>query len=87
MNRAMKDKSRLVLIYTDGSHEQFEFPPQFEKAKMSSILQKLMGSAVLSLQLEDRLIVIPTANIRSAELSPVPLNLPETVVRNVERVP
>lgn len=86
MNEAHTINSRLVLIYTDGSHEEFEFPPQFERTKRVSILQKLLESAVLCMQVGDRLVFIPTANIRSAELFPAPQNLPEMVMRDVKRI-
>jgi hypothetical protein len=76
----------LTLIYTDGSHEHFKFPPHIEKAKLASVVEKLLSSSVLSLELEDRLLVIPTVNIRNAEISPVPEKLPEVVLRNVRRV-
>jgi hypothetical protein len=76
----------LIITYTDGCHDHFKFPPQFDKAKMATLVEKLLGAASLSLQMEDRLMVIPTRNIRSAELFPVPEKLPETVLRNVQRV-
>ncbi len=80
------DEYGLILTYNDGSHDQFRFPPQIDKTKMISVLEKLLCSAVISLQLEDRLMVIPTSNIRSAELFPVPELLPERVLRNVRRI-
>jgi hypothetical protein len=76
----------LIINYTDGTSDQFSFPPQLDKVKMVSIVEKLLTSAVVSLQLKNRLLVIPTANIRSAELFPVPERLPDVVLRDVERV-
>jgi len=76
----------LVVNYTDGTHEHFKFPPQVEKAKMGTTVEKLLSSGVLCLQLEDRILVIPTANIRSAELFPIPERLPDVVLRNVQRI-
>ena len=77
----------LIITYNDGGHDHFKFPPQLETPTMASVIERLLGSAVLSLELEDTLLMIPTANIRSAELFPVPKNLPEVVLRKVERVP
>jgi len=53
---------------------------------MAGLIERLLLSSVITLQLEDRLYVIPTANIRNAEVLPVPAHLPEGVLRNVERV-
>ena len=76
----------LVITYTDNSRAHFKFPAQLDKAKMGSTLGKLFSSPVLALQLQDSLMVIPTANIRTAEIIPSPAMLPEVVLHNVEHV-
>jgi len=76
----------LILTYTDGSRERFRFPTQADKFAVSGLIEKLLRSAVLSLQLKGRLLVIPTTNIRSVELFPVPDTLPEVVLQEVQRV-
>lgn len=76
----------LIITYTDGSHDQFAFPSQTSPSELASLLEKLLGGSVLCLQLEDRLLSIPICNVRSAELFPAPKNLPDTVLRNVERL-
>ena len=76
----------LILTYTDGSHEHFRFPSQVDKFGVAGLVGKLLGSAVLSLQLKDRLLIIPSVNIRCVELFPVPDKLPEVVLQEVERV-
>lgn len=83
---AKADAYGLIINYTDGTSDQFAFPPQMDKAKMVPVVEKLLASGVVSLQLKNRLLVIPTANIRSAELFPVPTRLPDVVLRDVERV-
>jgi hypothetical protein len=76
----------LTITYTDGSHEHFILPSQVEKTKLASLIEKLLSSSVLSLELEEgSLLVIPTVNIRSAELSPAPEKLPEVVLHHVQR--
>lgn len=76
----------LILTYTDGTRERFRFPDQTDKFAVSGLMEKLLRSAVLSFQLKGRLLVIPTANIRSVELFPVPDTLPEIVLQEVQRV-
>jgi hypothetical protein len=80
-----KDRFGLTVTYLDGHREHFEFPPQMERMKMAGLIEKLLTSNTLSLQLPDRLMVIPTTCIRSAELSPAPEKLPEMVLRDVQR--
>jgi hypothetical protein len=77
----------LIVTYMDGAQDYFKFPSQADRFKMGSFVEKLLSSAVLSLQVEDRLLVIPTANIRNAELFPCPEQLPDVVLRNVQRMP
>ena len=76
----------LILTYTDGTREQFRFPAQADQFQVSGLIEKLLGSAVLSLQLDNRLLIIPSANIRSVELFPVPDKLPDVILQNVKRV-
>jgi hypothetical protein len=76
----------LILTYTNGTHDHFKFPSQADRFKMARLVEKLLSSAVLSLQVKDRLLVIPTANIRNAELFPCPEQLPDVVLHNVQRM-
>jgi hypothetical protein len=74
----------MIITYTDGSRQRFRFPPQVDALKMNHLVERLLTTPTLSLQLRDRLIVFPTATIRSAEVLPVPEKLPEVVLRDVE---
>ena len=76
----------MIITYVDGSHDHFKFPHQTDETKVAGLIERLLMSSVITLQLEDRLYVIPTANIRTAEVFPVPPQLPEGILRNVERV-
>ncbi|MGZ4962526.1 MAG: hypothetical protein ACXWIU_01580 [Limisphaerales bacterium] len=78
--------NELNVTYMDGTHSHFTFPSQTDSLTMASLVQKLLTTNALALQLGDRLLVIPTANIRSAEISPCPGKLPDIVIQNVERV-
>ena len=80
------EKYGIIITYVDGSHDHFKFPHQTEETKVAGMVERLLMSAVITMQLEDRLYVIPTANIRNAEVFPVPAHLPEGILRNVERV-
>ena len=77
----------LIVTYIDGTHDHFKFPAQVDTFSTVRLVEKLLSSAVLSLQVDDRLLIIPTANIRKAELFPCPEKLPDVVLRNVQRMP
>ena len=53
---------------------------------MANLVEKLLNSAVLALQVGDRLLLIPTANIRGIEVSPCPGKLPDIVLKDVLRL-
>ncbi len=76
----------LIVTYTDGTHDHFRFPSQADSFSMAKLVEKLLSSAVLALQVGDRLLLIPTANIRSAEVFPCPGKLPDIVLQEVQRL-
>lgn len=76
----------LIVTYTDGTHDHFKFPAQADSFHMANLVEKFLSSAVLALQVGDRLLMIPTTNIRSVEIFPCPGKLPEIVMRNVQRL-
>jgi len=53
---------------------------------MANLVEKLLSSAALALQVGDRLLIIPTANIRSVEIFPCPGKLPDIVMHDVQRL-
>jgi hypothetical protein len=77
----------LIVTYTDGTHDHFKFPTQADSFAMANLVEKLLNSAALALQVGSRLLIIPTASIRSVEVSPCPGKLPDLVIHNVERLP
>jgi hypothetical protein len=76
----------LILTHTDGSRERSGFPAQADKSGTSGLVEDLLSLRVLSLQMKDRLLIVPSANIRSVEIYPVPEKLPEVVLQDVQRL-
>jgi hypothetical protein len=85
MNKS--ETNDLILTYTDGTHDHFKFPSQADSFGMANLVEKLLSSTALTLQVGDRLLIIPTANIRSVEIFPCPGKLPDIVIHDVERLP
>ena len=86
----MSNKSNertLIVTYTDGTHDEFRFPPQVDSSRVAGMVERMMGARILSLEIGDRLIAIPTINIRSVELLPAPEHLPELVITGARRSP
>lgn len=76
----------LIIRYVDHSMQKFELPPQWDEIKEGSSIQKLLDGKTLSIAVEDRLLVIPTQNIVSVEVRPIPAKLPDVVLRNVRLI-
>ena len=77
----------LIITYADGSHDEFRFPPQSDSSRVAGMVDRMMSMPVLCLEIGDRLIAIPTQNIRSAEVLPAPERLPEQVITHARRTP
>ena len=75
----------LIVTFNDGTQDRFRFPKQTDPTKLSGVVQKLLTSPMLSLELEGSLFVIPTTNIRSVEVIPAPEKVPDVVLRGVRR--
>ena len=79
-------QANLLITYTDGKQDHFQFPYQLEQASMAGMIEKILSASTLTLQLSDRLMVIPTSGIRTAELFPVPDRLPIATLYHVKRL-
>ena len=79
--------NNLIVTNTEGTHYHFTFPSQADSYGMANLIEKLLSSTALALQVGDGLLIIPTAAIRSAEVSPCPGKLPDIVMRDAQRLP
>lgn len=81
----MAEQKRLVTItFMDGTSLRFEFPVQVNDPwGQIRKFQAVLDRPQFCIQTEDGLMIFPTANIKSIQLSGVTaVNLPEFVVRN-----
>jgi hypothetical protein len=80
-------KVRCTISFMDG--EQFKCAwetPEDAAIRAGGLIEKLMTSQSLAIELEGRLVIIPTQNVRTVEVSPAPKALPPTVVRGARVV-
>jgi hypothetical protein len=74
----------MKIHYMDGKVQRFEFPVQAEPTKAGARLAEMMQMHEIALQLKDRLLLIPTHNVRLIEISPASSHLPPFVIRNAK---
>jgi hypothetical protein len=76
---------KLTLI--DGSEQTYELQPRpGTEFNVGTRIDKLLHQTNIALALDDRLVIIPTHQIRSIEVSPLLTKLPDHVVANVRRI-
>jgi hypothetical protein len=56
---------------------------QLDGLQLASRVKSMMAASMVALEVEDRLVMLPMANIRMIEVSPSPTKLPDTVIRHV----
>jgi hypothetical protein len=77
---------RVTVHYLDGSQMAFEGERVPEAQWTVSYLDKSISMKTLALQLEDRVIVIPSSSVKYIEVSPPPPKLPAYVARDLRLV-
>jgi len=66
----------------DGSEMSLNFPKQGgNPLLLSKRVQEAIDANQISIEIDDQLYVIPTNNIKYLQVSPMPEELPETVIR------
>jgi len=77
------DNKRLLNIYfMDGSEMSLNFPKQGgNPLLLAKRVQEAIDANKISIEIDDQLYVIPTNNIKYLQVSPMPEELPETVIR------
>ncbi|MCJ7548820.1 MAG: hypothetical protein MUQ30_03965 [Anaerolineae bacterium] len=76
----------ISVTYAEGTKDVFEQTPEADATTFASRINQVLGGTVLQLALEDGLLAIPLANVKSIEITPALPSLPATVVNNVRRV-
>ncbi len=79
----------LTIRYINGVEQHFEFIPQVGvggQVNLASRIERSFTTDPLVLELEDRVLFIPLANVQNIEISPIPAKLPEASILNVRKV-
>jgi len=77
------DNNRYLTIYfIDGSEMSLTFPKQGgNPLLLAKRVQEALDADQLAIETGDKLLVIPKSNVKYFQMSPIPEELPETVIR------
>lgn len=76
--------AHITITFNDGTVQVYAVTEQqLDGLQMASRVKSMMEASMVALELEDRLVMLPMANIRMIEVSPSPTKLPDTVIRQV----
>lgn len=78
------EKKRFCKInFVDGESQRFIYEPVHpdESSTIGKAIKELSDTHNLIFQVEHKLVIIPMNNVRSIEISPVPTQLPRTIIR------
>lgn len=71
-----------TISFTDGEQLRVQWDrPEDAAISGSSMIDAALSKESVAIELEGRLVVIPTQNIRTIQISPAPEKLPQTVIR------
>ncbi len=78
----MNSKRCLTIYFMDGSEMSLNFPKQGgNPLLLAKRVQEAIDADQIAIEIDDQLYVIPTNNIKYLHVSPMPEELPETVIR------
>ncbi len=79
--------AHLTVTFNDGTVQTYSLTENPGGAtQMVSRIKDIMESTFLALELDNKLLMIPASSIRSIEVSPAPLKLPDTVLKNARLI-
>ena len=78
---------RMTVKYINGSEENYEFPRQIvDVSIITKKIQEALESNYLIIDLKSKIQLILTHNILSIEITPPPLKLPSTTIKEASLV-
>lgn len=79
--------AQMTVTLNDGTVQTYSLTESpASAAQMVSRIKSIMESTFLALELDNKLLMIPVYSIRSIEVSPAPLKLPDTVLKNARLI-
>ena len=78
-----ENKRFCKINFVDGESIRFIYEPvrADEPSSIGRAIQELSQSNNLIFHVEEKLVIIPMNNVRSIEISPSPVNLPQSIIK------
>ena len=78
-----ENKRFCKINFVDGESCRFIYEPvrADEPSSIGRAIQELSQTNNLIFYVEEKLVIIPMNNVRSIEISPSPVNLPQTIIK------
>jgi hypothetical protein len=73
----------ITIRFVNGTEQKFEYRRVEDRHNIGTMLQGLLNANQLLLELQGSLLVIPSQNILSIEITPPPAKLPPNTVKQV----
>lgn len=75
-------KETCLIDFIDGTTMHFEFETDADDAiSVANQIHNIADNNTLCFEIDNRLVFLPTANIRSIEVTPAPKKIPANVLR------
>ena len=78
---------RMKIRFMGGTEENYSFPRQIvDEYQIAKALKEALSEKFLSIELENKLQLIPFHNVMSVEVSPPPLKLPANCIKGAKLI-
>ena len=76
---SQSSESFMIVHFTNGKKQTYSFPDQGSKVMRGKLAEDIFNSGQIMIELENKMIIIPMANVLFVELKPIPSPLPNAV--------
>ncbi len=72
-------ESYMMVHFTNGKKQTYSFPSQGNKVMRGKLAEQIFNSGQIMIELENKMVIIPLANVLYVEIKPIPSPLPNVV--------
>jgi len=72
-------ESYMMVHFTNGKKQTYSFPSQGSKVMRGKLAEEIFNSGQMMIELENKMVIIPLANVLYVEIKPIPSPLPNVV--------
>lgn len=75
-----------TILFTDGESVTLQYETQVDPMIGAQLVEEVLSRNYLAFESDGKMVVYPTANIRSFTVDPAPEKLPKSIIRDAKRV-